>query len=78
MGKHSTSDMSQIKQVLEHHKESLMSIAGVVGVGIGETDNGALCLRVLATKSKQELPQIPAKLDGFEVDIQKTGPIKAL
>jgi hypothetical protein len=64
--------------VLEKHKKSLLSIAGVVGVAVGES-NGKPCIRVFATtKDNKLLGQIPHSLEGYEVIVDKTGEIRAL
>jgi len=65
-----------IVQVKERHEAMLMSIPGVVGVGIGDCD-GQACIKVLVQESTVELEgQIPQQLEGFKVDIEPTGPIE--
>ncbi|HEX4945047.1 MAG TPA: hypothetical protein VFZ34_00095 [Blastocatellia bacterium] len=66
-----------IKEVKEKHEAALLQLSNVVGVGIGEKD-GQPVLVVLATRklSRSELsPQdiIPARLDGYEVDVVAIG-----
>jgi len=51
---------------------------GVVGTAIAEID-GEPCLRVLTLEKTPELLSlIPSRVDGFLVDIQATGPFRAL
>lgn len=67
-----------IEQVLERHESKLMAIEGVSGIGISERD-GKPCLKVFLEEDSPTLKsQIPSQLDGFEIDIEVTGPIKAL
>ncbi len=54
-----------------------MSIHGVVGTGIGACE-GKPCIRIFVAKKTPELLQkIPSKLEGFVVDVQETGEIRA-
>ncbi len=65
-----------IMAVQEQYESQLMSIPGVVGVGIGECE-GQPCLKVLVEEESPELErQIPKQLEGFKVDIEVTGALK--
>lgn len=67
-----------IEQVLREHTESLMSVPGVVGTGEGECDSEP-CIRVFVVeKTADLLSQIPSSLEGYAVEVQETGEIKAL
>ena len=64
-----------IEDVLAAHVDSLMAVPGVVGTAIGQCD-GALCIRVFlsaATDAARE--RIPARLEGYVVRVEVTGPI---
>ena len=66
-----------IEDVLKEHTDEWMSIPGVVGTGIGECE-GKPCIRILVAKKTPELlKKIPSKLEGFVVDVQETGEIRA-
>ncbi len=66
-----------IEAVLKEHTNEWMSIPGVVGTGIGECE-GKPCIRIFVAKKTPELLQkIPSKLEGFVVDVEETGEIKA-
>jgi len=66
-----------IEAVLKEHTDEWMSIPGVVGTGIGECE-GKPCIRIFVAKKTTELLQkIPSKLEGFVVDVEETGEIKA-
>jgi hypothetical protein len=66
-----------IENVLAANMDSLMSIEGVVGVGIGEL-KGKPCIKVmLDKKTRRLLRRIPKSLDGFPVVIEETGEFKA-
>ena len=68
-----------INTVKEAHTPELMKIHGVVGVYIGETDDGVSFIGVMVVKKTPELDkQIPQKLEGYPVQIEETGEIKPL
>ena len=65
-----------IEQVLAAHTDSLMALPGVVGTAIGLCD-GALCIRVfLADSGAAARAKIPARLEGYPVRVEVTGPIR--
>ncbi len=66
-----------IEAVLKEHTDEWMSIPGVVGTGIGACD-GKPCIRIFVVKKTPELlKKIPSNLEGFVVDVEETGAIKA-
>ena len=70
----SSDDIAVVK---ERQESKLMSIPGVVGVGIGECE-AKPCLKVFVTQQTVELErQIPQQVEGYKVDIEATGPIEA-
>ncbi len=67
-----------VEQVLKAHTNELMSISGVVGTAQGLCD-GQPCIKVLVIKKTSEIEEkIPETLDGYPVEIESTGEIKAL
>ncbi len=67
-----------IEDVLAAHTGDWMSIDGVVGTAIGESD-GRPCIRVLVSERTAAVEdRIPSKVDGHKVEITETGEIKAL
>ncbi len=67
-----------IEAVLKEHTNTLMSLPGVVGTAQGECV-GKPCIKVFVVKKTSDLvKQIPATLEGYAVEIQVTGEIKAL
>lgn len=67
-----TSPMRPIEEVLETHKDSLMAVNGVEGVGQGSCD-GAPCIRIYAAKETPEVKDLPDSLEGYAVDVEVTG-----
>jgi hypothetical protein len=64
-----------IEDVLAAHVDSLMAVPGVVGTAIGRCD-GALCIRVfLSGTTDAARERIPARLEGYVVRVEVTGPI---
>lgn len=65
-----------IGQVKARHEESLLSVEGVTGVGVGELE-GKPCLTVyLVDDSVKE--RLPGELDGYPVKTEVTGRIAPL
>jgi len=66
-----------IETILRNHKDTLMAINGVVGIGQGLCD-GNPCIKVFVAEKTQELEKkIPGELDGYKVKIEETGPVQA-
>jgi hypothetical protein len=71
------SEMPSITDVLKRHTDSLMAIPGVVGVGRGER-NGASTIYVMVERMTDTLRRsIPDSIEGYAVDVNVTGAIKA-
>jgi hypothetical protein len=67
-----------IEQVFDAHRDSLLSILGVVGAGIAKSENKP-CIMVMVQDSSEEiLRQIPQELDGYKVIVEQTGEFKTL
>ena len=68
-----------IEDAVEKHQDHLMSIPGVVGVGIGERGGRPVVL-VMTDRPKGELREsrLPATLEGFPVEVEVVGEIHAL
>ncbi len=67
-----------IETVLKEQTDNLMAIPGVVGTAQGLC-SGKPCVKVYVVKKTSDLvKQIPATLEGYAVEIQVTGEIKAL
>lgn len=67
---------SEIERVLQEHEQRLLSIEGVVGVGIqtNEIGNEVIVVYVLDETAHES---IPAELDGFPVTTQISGEFEA-
>ena len=67
-----------IEQVLKEHADEWMSIDGVVGAGIGESQ-GKPCIKIFAAGEEEELrKRIPSQVEGFPVIIEVTGKFRSL
>ena len=67
-----------IQLVLREHTDSLMALPGVVGTAQGQRD-GKPCIKVFVVKKTPELlGQIPAEIEGYTVEVEETGKIRAL
>ena len=67
-----------IQDVKKKHEAKLMSLPGVVSVGIGLDPGGRPAVIVGLDKSRPEVQaQIPSQLEGHPLIIQILGPIKA-
>ena len=67
-----------IQQAQEEHTDHLMSLPGVIGTAIGESD-GKPCIKVFVTEKTAEIEKgVPDSLEGYPVVIEETGEFKAL
>ena len=67
-----------IHEVLKQHTASLMALPGVVGTAQGECA-GKPCIKVFVVKKTADLlKQIPTVIEGYAVEVQETGEIRAL
>jgi len=67
-----------IKTVLNEHTPNLMSIPEVVGTAQG-LYNGKPCIKVFVSKITHDVKkQVPDTIEGYVVNIEKTGMFKAL
>jgi hypothetical protein len=67
-----------ILTVKERYEAELMSIPGVVGVGIGERDGDIVIVVMVEERTDLIDKRVPAMLEGYRVIIEETGPIIAL
>ena len=74
-----TTNMTEtIQEVKARHQEQLMSLPGVVSVGIGKDAQGDPAIIVgLDGKRYQSAAQIPETLEGYPVVSRNTGPVRA-
>ena len=67
-----------IEEAQQHLTDSVMSLAGVTGIMIGECD-GTPCIKVLVVRQTDELAeQVPSEFEGFPVELEVTGEIRPL
>jgi len=62
-------------QVKAEHEAELMAIQGVLGLGIGGSEDEPAIVVYLIDNNPQLLAQIPQELDGIKVIVEVTGPI---
>ena len=66
-----------IEAVLKEHSGNLMSLPGVVGTGEGRC-SGQPCIKVFVVKKTPDLThRIPAEIEGYAVQVEETGAIRA-
>lgn len=69
---------STIQEVKKKHQNELMSLPGVVSVGIGLNDQGQQVIVVGMSEDKPvDKTKIPASIDGFTVTVKLVGTLKA-
>jgi len=69
-----------VRKIKEKHEAKLLSIPGVVGVGIGHSEKtpGQAAIEVYVKDSASAMrSQLPTSLDGVEVKVVETGEIQA-
>jgi len=72
--------LDAVRKVKIRHEAQLMSIPGVVGVGIGQSEKlpGEAAIEIYVKESASAMrSQLPSSLDGVEVKIVETGEIHA-
>jgi len=68
-----------INEVMNSQGGVLMAIPGVVGVAVGELDDGTACIQVLVVEETAEISrQVPKELEGHPVKIFVSGEIKPM
>jgi hypothetical protein len=65
-----------VEQVFDAHRDSLLSIPGVVGAGIAQLDEKPCIMVMVKRKSEVAAGQIPQELDGYKVIIEEAGQSK--
>ncbi len=67
-----------IKDVKAKHAARVMELPGVVSVGIGKGADGNPAIMIGIERESDEVrASLPKELDGFPVEVQVIGPIKA-
>jgi hypothetical protein len=66
-----------VEQVFDVHRDSLLSIPGVVGAGIAKLDDKPCIMIMVKQKGQYAEGQLPKELDGYKVIVQETGELKA-
>ncbi len=67
-----------IEEVIARHSRDLMAIPGVVGTAEGKC-GGKPCIKVYVKKKTPALAaKIPERIEGYPVEIEETGRLKAL
>lgn len=72
-------EIAHLKDVQARHEKDIMKIPGVLGMGIGRSEEGQLIMEIYVKKHTPELEsQLPKTLDGAKVLIVETGEVRAL
>lgn len=70
-------DRSPADEVMQRHEAELMSIPGIVGVGLGQCDDQS-CIKVLVERETPELARaVPTDLEGVPVVVEEIGSVSA-
>lgn len=68
-----------IQDVKAKHEERILSLPGVVSVGIGRNPDGASVIIIgLDSQRPETVKNLPKVLEGYPVRIEMIGPLKAL
>jgi hypothetical protein len=72
-------EKSPIEDVMNRYQEQILEYEGVVGIGVGQSATGELCIKVFVDKREPSVEeQVPGELEGYPVEIEEVGDIKAL
>lgn len=67
-----------IEQVFHEQHDLIMAMPGVVGMGIGLCGTRP-CIKVyVGSSTTSPIPHLPEFIDGHEIEIEFTGPIRSL
>ena len=66
-----------IEQVLRENTDRWMALPGVVGTAQGLCGKKP-CIKIYASQMTDEIKKIPSKIEGYTVDIEVSGPVRAL
>ena len=68
-------DSSKLKEVKEKHESRLLSMPGVVGVGIGQKGGGGQsCIRIYVDRKDEDIVRrLPKRIKGFPTDVVEVG-----
>ena len=67
-----------IKEAKQRHESQLMQLPGVVGVGLGKHEERDVIVILVSELNRKLERRLPTSIEGFEVRIQESGPIRAL
>jgi hypothetical protein len=69
--------MDAATTALEKHQDRLMAIPGVVGVGIGGSEDSPVIVVMVTTGGAAMRKQLPDQIEGYPVKVEVTGEITA-
>jgi hypothetical protein len=67
----------KIDEVVEKHQERLMNVSGVVGVGVGGSEDAPVIVIMVTGGTTAMSRKLPLQLDGYPVRVEKSGEITA-
>jgi hypothetical protein len=71
--------LERVRAVKQLHEKHWLSFAGVVAVGIGQRSDGSPQIIVSVEAQAERIrSEIPEQVEGVFVEIQVTGPMRAL
>jgi len=65
-------DVARVTSVKERHERKLMSLAGVIGMGVGPDDRGNPAVVIYVDRGMGRVPALPAHLDNEKVRVVLT------
>jgi len=72
-------DLPAIREVKARHEERLLSLPGVVSVGIGlGVDGNPVIIVGLDRTRASAIQEIPEELEGYPVQVEMVGTVRAL
>lgn len=69
---------ASIIEVKSRHESRLLSLSGVISVGIGQASDGRTVIVIgVEDKASGEGPDLPKQLEGYPVRVDVIGPVRA-
>lgn len=70
--------LERVRAVKQMHQQRWLALPGVLGVGIGQRDDGPQIVVMVEAEPERIRREIPEEVEGVAVEIQVTGTLRAL
>lgn len=68
-------EVEAVEAVIRRHRQALRAVADVLGTGV-TTCGAYACIKIYTSELSDAVKSLPSELDGYDVIIEKSGPIE--